>query len=540
MPNPVLIVGAGPVGLTMAAALLHHQIPCRVIEKLPVPSDKSKALVVWCRTLELLNGLGLAETFIQSGLKLTGGNIFAEGERLVHLKMTSDESPFGFPLMIPQNLTEKLLTDHLAQQGVVIERQCELTSFTETERGVTCLLQHEGTRDEVVETPFLIGCDGAHSTVRHMLGMEFTGHAEPNDWLLADVHVDGPLAREEVSIFWHDAGVAAFFPIDRTRVRMIADLGPVTGSLPAEQPTLADAQKMVDQRVSAGLTLSDPVWLAYFRINERKVADYRQGRVMLAGDAAHIHSPAGGQGMNTGMQDAMNLAWKIALAITGRGETEALLQSYSSERSAVGDQVLKNAERFTTMATLRNPIAQWLRNHIVPLLGSTQFVQDKIRDDWFEISINYRHSPLSGEHWPAFGGGLHAGDRLGDAALVSGNAGRKSSLFEICDSRRQTLLLFPASSEPHALATLTELAATIDMRYPELIAPRFVLPGQGTADASPAGADLVWMDSSGDLHHRLGVQDPTLLLVRPDGYIGFRSQPADRQTLLSHLSSYLK
>ena len=202
--------------------------------------------------------------------------------------------------------------------------------------------------------------------------------------MLADAHVEGPLASDEVSVFWQEGGVLAFFPINRDRFRMIADLGAVSEHSPKADPTLAEAQAKVDERGPGGLTLSDPIWLANFRINERKVADYRCGRLMLAGDAAHVHSPAGGQGMNTGMQDGFNLAWKLALVQRAEGQAEPLLGSYSVERSAVGDQVLTNAERFTTLATLRNPVAKWLRNHIAPILGSFQFVQDKIRNDWFE------------------------------------------------------------------------------------------------------------------------------------------------------------
>ncbi len=151
-------------------------------------------------------------------------------------------------------------------------------------------------------------------------------------------HVHGPIAPDEVSVFWHDIGVLAFFPIDRDRFRVIFDSGEASEHGPPPTPTLADAQAKVDERGPGGLTLADPVWLANFRINERKVSDYRKGRVMLAGDAAHVHSPAGGQGMNTGMQDAFNLAWKLALIERGAGQAEPLLQSYSIERSAVGDR----------------------------------------------------------------------------------------------------------------------------------------------------------------------------------------------------------
>ena len=294
------------------------------------------------------------------------------------------------------------------------------------------------------DASWVIGCDGAHSAVRHTLGLEFTGHAEPNDWMLADVYIDGKLAKDEVSVFWHDEGVVVFFPIDQSRFRMIAEIGSASNHTLPSEPTLADAQAKVDERGPGGLTLHDPVWLAYFRINERKVSDYRKGRAFLAGDAAHIHSPAGGQGMNTGMQDTFNLAWKLAFVQGGQGHAESLLQSYSHERTrTVGDMVLKNAERFTTMATLRSPIAKWLRNHFLPILGSLDLVQDKIRGDWFELSINYRHSPLSARGLAAAYGRTRGRRPLVRCSIDIGG-GRPSKLAFLDFTRKRTRLTFAA------------------------------------------------------------------------------------------------
>jgi 2-polyprenyl-6-methoxyphenol hydroxylase-like FAD-dependent oxidoreductase len=519
----------------MAAALTHQGMPCRIIDKAPVPSDKSKALAVWCRTLELLDGIGLADTFVQTGLKLSGGSMYADGKLLVHLHLTSDESRYGFPLMIPQNVTERLLTEHLARVGVPVERPVELATFTESADGLRCTLRHADGREEQLDTPWVIGCDGAHSTVRHTLGLEFTGHAEPNDWMLADAQIDGPLARDEVSIFWHDRGVAAFFPIDHSRFRMIADVGPASSARPPEL-TLADAQHKLDECGPGNLKLRDPVWLAYFRINERKVSDYRKGRAFLAGDAAHIHSPAGGQGMNTGMQDAFNLAWKLALVESGRGQAEPLLRSYSVERSEVGDQVLKNAERFTTMATLRSPVARWMRNHIAPIVGSLDAVQNKIRQTWFELSINYRHSPLSGQKWPTLTGGLHAGDRLCEVPLTAQTGGSSTTVFQAIRSNGHKLLLLPGSGSADKL---WQCAAQTDRAFPGVFSKHLILK-PGAAVPETGLADMrVWFDTTGELHQQLHANSATLIVVRPDEYISFRCQPADPEEMLDFLSSYL-
>jgi 2-polyprenyl-6-methoxyphenol hydroxylase-like FAD-dependent oxidoreductase len=541
MPNSkidALIVGAGPVGLTLAAALTHQGQTYRLIEKAPAPTDKSKALVLWSRTMELFNPLGLTKIFLENGLKAKGGNIFADHKRLVHFTLTGDESPFGFPLMIPQSETERILLEHLAHHGIEVDRQVELMSFDESADLVLCQLRHADGREESVETPWLIGCDGAHSTVRHLMGVPFTGHAEPNDWLLADLHIEGPLAPDEVSIFWHRTGMLVFFPITRDRFRVIADLGKADQSAPLPDLTLAEVQAKVDERGPGDLTMSDPVWLSNFRINERKVADYRRGRIMLAGDAAHVHSPAGGQGMNTGMQDAFNLAWKVAFVQEGKGQAEALLHSYSVERSAIGDQVLKNAENFTTVATLHNPIAQSLRNHLAPIITSFQFFQDKVRREWWEISLNYRHSPLSAHDGPGLKGALSAGDRLCDAPLTSMADGRSSTLFATMDGIRCTLLLLPGN-DGGPLSELLEIADEVGQTFPGALSTEVILK----SDAPDPGTGIsnlpIWVDMKGRVYEKLHAAHPTLVLVRPDGYIGYRGQLAGGEALKQYLSGFL-
>ena len=534
-----LIVGAGPVGLTMAAACTHHGLTYRIIDKAAAASDKTKALAVWCRSLELLADLGLAETLVENGLKISGASIFADGKRVVHLDLTSDESTYGFGLMIPQYETERLLTEHLNRIGISIERQVELVDVDEHEEGVTCTLQHAAGTSEKVQVPWLLGCDGAHSAVRHALNLDFSGYAEPTTWVIADVSINGPLAADEVSAFWHDDTAIVFFPYGEGRFRMIADLSLAQTTISQADVTLEFCQDIADARGPIGLTLSDPIWLTTFKINERKVADYRHGRVMIAGDAAHIHSPAGGQGMNTGMQDAFNLAWKLALIQHGKGNPEALLDSYSEERSAVGEQVLKNASRFTTLTTLHNPVALWLRNHIVPVVGSFSAVRDKVRDSFFELSINYRHSPLNGEKWPTMTKGLSPGDRLCDVALSTGNVGSSTTLFEAIRGVEHALLLLPGSHDPVVLSQLVTIGAETTEAFPGLIVNHLVLTFDAQqADPIPAGGST-WIDVDGELYRRLGAHKPTLVLVRPDGYIGFRCQPADGEALLAHLRNYL-
>jgi 2-polyprenyl-6-methoxyphenol hydroxylase-like FAD-dependent oxidoreductase len=401
----ILIVGAGPVGLTMAVELARFGIATRLIDRAAHATETSKALVIWSRTLELMERAGYVRTFIECGAQAHAAALHQGGKVLARAAFDQVSSRYNFALMIPQRDTERLLTAQAEKLGVTIERQVELSGFAEADDGIDAHLRHADGHEEVFKTPWLMGCDGAHSAVRHTLGVEFQGDTRVDDFLLADVRLEGADVppSDEVSIYFHRDGPFVVFPMLDGRARVIASAGKTDPQHPRSDPTLAEVQKLADVRAGADFRLFDPVWLAVFRINERKVADYRHGRVFLCGDAAHIHSPAGGQGMNTGMQDAFNLAWKLALVMNGDASAR-LLDSYSPERSAVGDQVLRNARRLTDVGTLANPASQAVRDLVLRFLLGTHALQGQLVTAMSEIDIEYPHSPLSA--------GRHAGARL--------------------------------------------------------------------------------------------------------------------------------
>jgi 2-polyprenyl-6-methoxyphenol hydroxylase-like FAD-dependent oxidoreductase len=426
--NPqVLVVGAGPVGLTMAAELARYGVLVRVVDKAAQRTDKSKALVLWSRTLELLERAGCSGAFVAAGHQVTAANIIAGDKLIGHIGLTGIRSPYPYALMLPQSETERLLEAHLNGYGVRVERQVELIGLTNGDAGVASILRRADGAQEIVTTDWLIGCDGAHSAVRHILGLSFLGDTLQSDWVLADVHLTGaPYPPSELATYWHEDGVLVLFPIAPGRYRIIADLGRSEGAHPGD-PTLAQVQAIVERRGPGGIGLSDPIWLSAFRINERKVADYRSGRVFLAGDAAHVHSPAGGQGMNTGMQDAINLAWKLALACRGAPQAERLLDSYSAERSSVGQQVLTSAGRLTALAVMRNHTAQSLRNLLGGLLFGLAPVRDAMANTVSEISIGYANSPLNGPGAHGFSDpapGQRIAPIAGQAPIGAGDAPR--------------------------------------------------------------------------------------------------------------------
>lgn len=546
-----LIVGAGPVGLTLAAHLHHHGMPCRIIDRAPAPSDKSKALVVWGRSLEMLDDLGIVEDFLRAGVFLNSACIHGGARILVRIPFTLEGTEYPRPLMLAQSETERLLAEHLRRVGIEVERRVELTSFTDHGDRVVATLRHADGSEEQVSCDWLLGCDGAHSTVRHILKMDFTGEAEQNDFILADCRVDGPLPLDELSLFWHHKGVLAFFPYAAGRCRVLADMGTARTTDRPPEPSLSDVQTIVNERGPAGVHLSEPHWLAGFRIHERKVAEYRRGRVFLAGDAAHIHSPAGGQGMNTGMQDTWNLAWKLALVHKGRARP-SLLDSYTIERSAVGEMVLRNATRLTRVATLRNPIGQFFRNRIAGMLGRLSSFRRSFVRDLAEMSIHYPTSPLNGEssgtRWAS--GSVRPGDRFPEARLREPGTGREQRLLLLLRGPQHHLLLLPAvASEgiPEGLNDIRQrveeiypglIRQWVEQIYPGLIRAHLIVPGDSLPQ-EVAEFRSVWLDPTGSVRQALGTRETALALVRPDGYLGFRGQPALGEELPAYLDRYL-
>ncbi len=471
MNASVLVVGAGPVGLTMAAELARYGVPVRIVDKAAQRTDKSKALVLWSRSLELIDRMGCGAAFVAAGLRVTAANIIAGSRQVGHVRLDTVETPHPYALMLPQSETERLMEQHLNACGVQVERQVELTRFVADADKVTTTLHHVDGHEEALDAAWLIGCDGAHSTIRHGLGMQFEGDTLPSDWILADVHLAGVRsAPDELDMFWHSDGALALFPISPGRYRVIADVGNAHSETRRADPTLEEVQALLDRRGPGGIEASSPIWLSSFRINERKVAEYRAGCVFLAGDAAHVHSPAGGQGMNTGIQDACNLAWKLALVCRGVAIQEPLLDSYSIERSAVGRQVLANAGRLTTLAVLRGGVAQAVRNHVASLVFGLSSVRRTMADTLTELSIDYPESPLTQRRPHS-----HSGPAAGKRAPV-----------------RETAHPVGAGTSPRfaLFAAPGEASARLIARYPDLLEPE---------TRAPFG-DGIW-------------------LVRPDGYV---------------------
>jgi len=450
--------------------------------------------------------MGCVDAFTGAGLRATHAVMRSGSRELAHIDFSGLETPYPYGLLLPQSETERLLESHLYGFGVQVERGTELVTFGTDATGVNAVLRHPDGREETLRADWLIGCDGSHSTVRHVLGFEFEGEAEPNDWLLADIHLEGNVGEDEVMIFLHRKGVLALFPMGSGRFRVIADCGPRNTSSDAEPDLmLEDVQRVLDTRGPGGLRASDPVWLAHFGINERKVREYRAGRVLLAGDAAHIHSPAGGQGMNTGIQDACNLAWKLALVCRGAATAASpLLASYSPERSAVAEYVLRGSAALTRMGTLRNPLVQAVRNLVLPLVTRLPAIRRAVATTLGELDIAYRDSLLSRRAQSAGRGGTPPGERVPD----------------------QPVRLLDGKAVP---------------LYARLRSGRFlVLATRADADSGQAAemlgrfGDACEIAVNNDDTDRTGIR-----VIRPDGYLGLLAGVGDWKSVAGYLEDSL-
>jgi 2-polyprenyl-6-methoxyphenol hydroxylase-like FAD-dependent oxidoreductase len=527
-PLHVLVVGAGPTGLTLAAQLQAFGATVRIVDRQLDRVHESRALAVQPRTLEVLRGLEVAEELVVRGNDAIWVQLHAGG-RVVRIRLFGlglDDTAYPFLLFISQAETEQVLGDRLAGRGVPVERGVELVGFHADPDAVTATLRHRDGPAEQVRARYLVGCDGAGSTVRRGAKIPFQGGAYPQTFALADLEADG-LDRDAAHAFLGQEGILLFFPLGQPAGwRLLAMHPTFQGRQEPAQPSLVELQALADTFSGGNLRLRDPVWQTYFRLQHRHATRYQAGRIFLAGDAAHIHSPAGAQGMNTGIQDAWNLGWKLAL-VSRRVAREALLDSYDAERRPVGGFVVRFTDRAFSVATSTSPLLHALRTRLVPRMLPLALRFDRTVASGFrtvsELNISYRSSPAVQEGRPALRRGPKAGDRLPDARIA--RDGQACWLGEALAAPSFHLLLCgpPVDWHPSQLATLRH-------RFPDTLAVHHL-----TREATPGALH----DLDGQVFARLGVDDNAQYLIRPDGHIGYRCGGDDLAGLQHHLGHWL-
>jgi 2-polyprenyl-6-methoxyphenol hydroxylase-like FAD-dependent oxidoreductase len=377
--DQILIAGAGPSGLALAAELSRRGVNPLIIERQPAGANTSRACVVHARTLEVLEPLGVTRDLLAEGLKVPIFRIRDRDKPLLTVDFSNIPSLYQFTLMIPQNRVERILLEHLTALDRTVVRPCELVGFAASSSQVDAQVRINGSTQSV-RAQWLIGCDGMHSKVREQSGIGFSGREYEASFVLADVSMEWPLSRDEVTLFYSPKGLVVVAPLPDERFRIVATVDEAP-----EVPSLDFIQAVLDARGPTNNPgrINDIAWSSRFHIHHRVAQNPRKGRVLLCGDAAHVHTPAGGQGMNTGIQDSISLA--EALTNTLRDGDEARLDTWAARRHKVASDVVKLTDRMTRVATMKSPTGQALRNMAVAFAGHLPPVRAAIAETLSEL-----------------------------------------------------------------------------------------------------------------------------------------------------------
>ncbi|QHZ48669.1 MULTISPECIES: FAD-dependent monooxygenase [Bacillus] len=496
--EPVLITGAGPTGLVLALFLARKGVAFRLIDKNSGPGQTSRAMAVHARTLEFYEQLGMAEEAVQRGIKVNAVHI-REGHREKGCFRLGDMgeglSPYPFVLSFAQDEHERLLIEKLKAAGVNVEWNTELVSYSDQGNDVEAKLR-KGEREEIIKTPYLCGCDGAHSTVRRGMDLGFPGGTYEHTFFVADAEASGEAASaHDMNLCLAESGFCIVFPVRSTGMNRF--IGIVPKSLENKKAlTFEDIAPMVEKLFR--VKVHGVNWFSTYRVHHRVADKFRKGRVFILGDAGHIHSPVGGQGMNTGIGDAVNLAWKLAEVLNGRAD-EAILDTYETERIAFARSLVATTDRAFQAVIGQNAGGRLVRTLLIPYVAPFFLRFPSIKKAAFynvsQIRIHYRDSALSAGK----AGKLQGGDRL---PWVSGG--------------RNFAALKSVSWQLHIYGTASrELKETATQHRLPLY-------------------EFEWSRACG----KCGLERNALYLVRPDGYIAFVESKQDVKKLRDYLSLF--
>ena len=494
----VIIVGAGPTGLSLAAQLLRYGINFVIFDLKAAVTDLSKAMVVHARTLEIYDQLGLAQTAVADGEIVQQVNLMHDGNIAAHLDFSSfggQLSPFPFFLVYEQSKNERLLYEYLQRNGKDVLWQTELESLTQDAEGVKAVLKGTNGEMQTIEALYLVGCDGTNSPTRHFLGLHFGGSTHPRLFYVADVQMEFQAEAASLYAAFGSDAFGLMFPMQGDKHwRLIGNLPEYNDRLDTEV-TFEEVELKLRQVVRRPLEITNLRWFSTYKVHTRHAETFSVDRCFLAGDAAHVHTPAGGQGMNTGIQDAYNLAWKLALVLTGSAGN-SLLDSYNEERLANAKRLLQTTDRVFEMMAGDHWYNRFFRSQIVPSLAHfvTQFSAAKefIFPIVSQIGLNYRDSSLS-QHQEDFQFFVKAGDRM-PYFLVDG-----TNVYDKLRAPKFHLIVFTDRDDESA-----SLQSEIEAEYGNFI-----------------DFNVIAIDSR--VVELFGTNKPFMVLLRPDNYIGFLS-----------------
>jgi 2-polyprenyl-6-methoxyphenol hydroxylase-like FAD-dependent oxidoreductase len=533
--SDVIIVGAGPTGL-MAALLLHHSgIQIRVLDKSAQQAHESRAFMLQARSLELLLNLGIADQFIEHGMITPGMQIYVNGHKAAQANLTdigATDSPFAFVLTIPQSKIEALLITELEKRGVTVEHKMEVMAFSQDDDGVVVTARNEEGSEEYLHAAYLLGADGAHSVIRNGLGLTFEGNAYPQNFMLADCSIDWPLEYSYAKIFLRGNTLGIYLPLNGKTLGRVLAINPqikkdmdaaANQATTAEPLDLAEIEKVFQEATGLPVKLSNSIWTTRYRIHHRGVNNYGEGRVFVAGDAAHIHSPAAGQGMNTGLQDAANLAWKLALRIKNHGGNN-LLATYNEERFPIGQKLLKFTDNIFGKISRQSRVAVILRNFFVPIVMKIVTHIPRCRYNLFrfvsELGIRYHENIFLQDNISQSGNKppkrLRPGYRAPNASYK-----RNHDIFGLIQGYQFHLLVLSRRSlNNEEIDVISNDLATLPTSLGLPLNTHFI-----SHSVSGENGNILQAQTN-DVFEKYGVTDKYpcgLFLIRPDGYIAYRA-----------------
>ena len=548
----VLISGGGPTGLTLALVLRRYGITCRIIDRDSEYHVHSRGKGIQPRTLEVFDDLGIVNELRAHGTSSGSVRFYTNKQPVAEVMVPEIPPRPGIPypslLIVPQFQTERILRDRLADFGVAIEHGRELIAFQDDDEQVIANVKHSTTgKVEVIRAEYLIGCDGGRSFVRRQLGLRFEGENHDQYWVLGDMDIAG-LDRDVTAHAWfaddHTYLNATKLPsVSSWQVQASVEPNAL-GHIEAASAELF--QRLFTERTGLpNVQVSNATWLSNYNVKRRMVDRYRKGRVFVAGDAAHIHSPAGGQGLNTGVQDAYNLGWKLALVLQGKAHAK-LLDTYEEERLPVAQSVLHTSETGNSLFFSTNPFITFFRRFVfLPLLRQPRITAALLLKTT-ELDLTYRGASLSQEDteqpggvrsWLARRSMPRAGDRAPDALVREDSTGTQLRLFDAFRGPHWTLLLFCGDEQnPSGDRRLTTIKQEIEEAYGDGVQTHLIRSSTREVRASNRVELPILVDTAGEVHSLYSARLASFVLVRPDGYIAIRGHLGTEH----HLHSYVK
>ncbi|MEQ3776971.1 MAG: FAD-dependent monooxygenase [Alcanivorax sp.] len=531
------MVGAGPTGLALGIGLRRHGIDCCIIDRLAEPSPWSRALGLHARSLEIFAALEVLAPIRKASRTMRAVSVYGDKGFLFELDLTSLDAPYPWVLSCPQSDVEKALTERYRSLGGELIRGTELLDFTQDGVGVRARIR-QGADVETVTCDLLVGADGASSTVRQQLGIGFNGVDYDEHFLLADVDWQGPWRSDSSHGFLQEDGLLIALPLP-TGWRLIMARDEAWEGELSLQPFTDRLTPILGETPDLG----EPRWISRFSVQRRLAHHYRRNRVFLAGDAAHVQSPLGAQGMNTGLADAFNLSWKLAFYLKGYGNG-ALLDSYEQERKPVADKMLHGVDMLSRASLVKLPMLRRTRDSLLKMAGGRPGLTRRLLRTASQLDVHYRQSPLVGCGPEAELGWRHRGplpgDRLPDAALGSVRTGHLHQLHDLLRKPVHHLLLQLGESPGHKeRLVLYALSDRLGQEYRERVHLTVVVARDTPVDEIPReGTIRIWRDHQGEFATAFG-EGPRMWLMRPDGHLAYRAPVSNANHLLEYLDTVL-